>query len=212
MRLLVIGDLHYAQPREHAPAAWTAARDAFYTAFMRTIHVMQADVVVALGDATQHGFVTEWEQMTVAYNVTARYAIFWATTIRCTCQNVPSSPSRGSHAPHCRKHRAHGCSFWTRRRRRPHTDGGAYWTLPSAHYGRMQWHIVGISHCSFSGITPSMTRRRILPSRTYRSNQRRHWTIFFAPHCVVGCIFVGTIIGILFSSVPRGRSSKRPPS
>ena len=98
MRLLVIGDLHYAQPRAHAPATWTAARDTFYTAFMRTIHAMQADYVVALGDATQHGFVTEWEQMTVAYNVTARYARFWATTIRCTCRNLPSSLSRVSHA------------------------------------------------------------------------------------------------------------------
>ncbi len=72
MRLLVIGDLHYAQPRAPAPATWTAARDTFYTAFMRTIHAIQADYVVALGDATQHGFVTEWEQMTVAYNVTSR--------------------------------------------------------------------------------------------------------------------------------------------
>ncbi len=56
MRLIVLGDLHFSTYQNQAE---NAARDRFFEGFFRQVAAHKADLVIAIGDTTEGGFVDQ---------------------------------------------------------------------------------------------------------------------------------------------------------
>src|SRR5437868_12747856 len=56
MRVIVLGDMHYSDFLNPLEAA---ARDRFFEEFFRQVAAHRADLVIAIGDTTNHGSVAE---------------------------------------------------------------------------------------------------------------------------------------------------------